>query len=174
VRKFLQTGIFGALLIGLVLTGSTPVHARSLPNIKATDLNKKAVNWPAGLPSDRTVLIIAFTRGQQSQVDGWVSGLKLKSSGGPAWFEVPLINNPGSIARYFIDNGMRSGIPGTEARSHVVTVYAKKAELMKQMGLVGEKTVHVLVVDRKGNILESVSGAYNDAGAAAVTKAAKS
>jgi hypothetical protein len=174
VRKFLQTGIFGALLIGLVLTGSTPVHARSLPNIKATDLNKKAVNWPAGLPSDRTVLIIAFTRGQQSQVDGWVSGLKLKSPGGPAWFEVPLINNPGSIARYFIDNGMRSGIPGTVARSHVVTVYGKKAMLMKQMGLVGEKTVHVLVVDRKGNILESVSGAYSEAGAAAVTKAAKS
>jgi hypothetical protein len=174
VRKFLQAGIFGALLIGLVLTGSTPVHARSLPNIKATDLNKKAVNWPSGLPSDRTVLIIAFTRGQQSQVDGWVSGLKLKSPGGPAWFEVPLINNPGSIARYFIDNGMRSGIPGTEARSHVVTVYGKKAELMKQMGLVGEKAVHVLVVDRKGNILESVSGAYSDAGAAAVNKAIKS
>jgi hypothetical protein len=174
VRKLLQAGIFGMLLIGAVLTGATQVDARSLPNIKATDLNKKAVNWPAGLPSDRTVLIIAFTRGQQVQVDGWVSGLKLKSPGGPAWFEVPLINNPGSIARYFIDNGMRGGIPGTEARSHVVTVYGKKAELMKQMGLFGEKTVHVLVVDRKGNILESVSGAYSEAGAAAVTKAAKS
>ncbi len=174
MRKFLQAGLFSALLITVILTGSRSADARSLPNIKAVDLNKKAVNWPAGLPSDRTVLIIAFTRGQQSQVDGWVSGLKLKSSGAPAWFEVPMINNPGSIARYFIDNGMRSGIPGTEARSHVVTVYGKKADLMKQMGLVGEKSVHVLVVDRKGNILESVSGAYSDAGAAAVNKTIKS
>ncbi len=174
MRILFQTGALWVLLVGLALICAPPANARSLPNIKATDLNKKAVNWPAGLPSDRTVLIIAFTRGQQSQVDGWVSGLKLKSAGGPAWFEVPLINNPGSIARYFIDNGMRGGIPGTEARSHVVTVYAKKAALMKQMGLVGEKSVHVLVVDRKGNIVESVSGTYSDAGAAAVNKALKS
>ncbi len=174
MRATLRLKVLHAFLISMLLIGSSPVNAGSFPNIKASDLNKKAVNWPAGLPSDRTVLIIAFTRKQQSQVDGWVSGLKLKSAGGPAWFEVPMIDDPGSVARYFIDNGMRSGIPGTEARSHVVTVYAKKATLMKQMGLVGEKTVHVLVVDRKGNILASVSGAYNDAGAASVNKAVNS
>jgi hypothetical protein len=151
---------------------SSAASAQTLPPIKAANLNKQAVTWPSGLPAPRTILIIAFDRAQQRQVDGWVAGMGLKAAGAPAWYEVPLINNPGGVARWFIDNGMRSGIPAKADRARVVTVYGDKPALMKSMGLPNE-SVHVLVVERSGKIITRVTGAYSAAGATAILGAIK-
>jgi hypothetical protein len=163
------------LLPLLLLAGFTasPVLAQSIPSVTAYDLNKKKIVWPDALAAQRTVMIIAFTRSQQAQVDGWVNGLNLKAPGAPAWFEVPLINDPGSVARWFIDNGMRSGIRDASARARVVTVYGNKAAMMKTMGLAGEDRVHAIVVDRRGKIMARASGAFSESGAAPILAALK-
>ncbi len=155
------------------LAWTTSGNTQTLPPLKAADLNKRPISWPAGLPAAKTILLIAFQRGQQAQIDEWVRGLKLKSPGAPAWFEVPMIKDPGGIARWFIDNGMRSGIPNPADRAHVVTVYGNKQALMKSMGLPNETTVHALVVDRAGRVLERVSGPYSSAGAQRIEEALK-
>jgi hypothetical protein len=147
--------------------------SQTMPPIKAADLNKKTVSWPGGLPAERTIIMVAFTQGQQKNIDGWVDGMKLKSPNAPIWFEMPLIGKSGSVARFFIDNGMRGGIPNKQDRARVVTVYSDKAAMMKSMGLPSEKQIHVLVVDRSGRILERVSGDYSAAGEAAIRKALK-
>jgi hypothetical protein len=165
---------FKTVIVGLAvaLAGvAAQVDAQTLPPIAAYDLNKKPISWPAGLPAERTILIIAFTRGQQNNVDSWVRGMALKSPGAPAWFEVPMISNPGGIARFFIDNGMRGGIPNVQDRARVVTVYTNKAAMMTAMGLPNETQVHVLVVTRMGKILVRVSGDHSPAGEAAIRQA---
>jgi hypothetical protein len=159
------------MIVLLVLALAVPAAAQILPPISAADLNKKKIVWPRDLTAERTLLIIAFDRAQQAQVDGWVAGLRLKSPGAPAWYEVPLINNPGGLIRSFIDGGMRRGIPSVQDRAHVVTLYGDKKALMKTMGLTNEKTVHALVVDRAGRIIAGVSSSYSAAGAATLNKA---
>jgi hypothetical protein len=163
--------ILFASLMALAL--AVPAAAQVLPPITASDLNKKKISWPRDLTADRTLLIIAFDRAQQAQVDGWVAGLRLKAPGAPPWYEVPLINNPGGIIRSFIDGGMRRGIPNVQDRAHVVTLYGDKKAVMKAMALTSEKTVHALVVDRTGRILARVSGAYSVADALLITRALK-
>jgi hypothetical protein len=98
--------------LALFLMPCVTVSAQQLPIITAKDLNKKTVNWPKDFTAERTILIVAFTRGQQPQIDAWVNALNLKRPGAAPWFETPLIKNPGAFVRSFIDNGMRSGIPG--------------------------------------------------------------
>jgi hypothetical protein len=147
--------------------------AQVLPPVKATNLNKQPVSWPAGLPAARTILLVAFDRKQQAQIDGWVAGMKLKAPGSPAWFEVPLIKDPGGFIRGFIDGGMRRGIPNVEDRAHVVTLYGDKKKLMASMGLTSDAVVHVLIVERSGRIVERVSGCYSAAGAERIFRALK-
>jgi hypothetical protein len=160
-----------ALLCALALLSAGPVSAQTLPPIKAADLNKKPVSWPAGLPAARTILLIAFERKQQAQIDTWVAGLRLKAPGAPAWFEVPMIKDPGRFIRGFIDGGMRRGIPSPADRARVVTVYGDKKALLKSMGIASEAVVHAVVVERSGRITARVSGEYSPAGAAQIMAA---
>jgi hypothetical protein len=168
-----RTSGFAALFAIGVLAFATLANAQVLPPIKAANLNKQAVSWPAGLPAARTILLVAFDRKQQTQIDGWVAGMKLKAPGSPAWFEVPLIKDPGGFIRGFIDGGMRRGIPSTADRARVVTLYGDKKKLMASMGLTSDAVVHVLIVERSGRIVERVSGAYSAAGATRILSALK-
>jgi hypothetical protein len=145
--------------LALFLMPYITVSAQQLPNIIAKDLNKKPVNWPKDFTAERTILIVAFSRSQQPQIDAWVNALQLKSPGAPPWFETPLIKNPGSFVRSFIDNGMRKGIPGTEARSHVVTIYTDKKAFMAAMNLPDEN-IHVVVLSRTGKVVGQVVGPH--------------
>jgi hypothetical protein len=146
-------------------------NTKNIPRIEATDLNKLPIVWPDDLQPGRTLLIVGFQGKQQTNIDTWIVGLNLKSKAAPHWFEVPLINDPGKIGRWFIDNGMRRGIPNIENRSHIVTVYGNKTELMKSMGIAGEEKVHVLVLDQKGQILARVKGDYSEANSKEILKA---
>ncbi len=154
------------------LAVASPLAAQHLPFIAAQDLNKKKIEWPKDFSADRTLLIVAFARGQQPQIDTWVSALKLNAPGAPPWFEVPVIKNPGSFVRSFIDGGMRRGIPSSAARSHVVTVYTDKKAFMAATGLPSED-VHVLVVARSGAVLARATGGQSAPNIALIEAALK-
>lgn len=131
-----------------------------LPALQSKDLNGRELTLPHDLPGERTLLIVAFEREQQSDVDTWTTGLKLAGSNLP-WFELPVIENPGALARWFISGGMRRGIKDQALWQHVVTLYTRKADFKTALGITSEKSVQVLVVDRQGQVLERVIGDYS-------------
>jgi hypothetical protein len=162
-----------ATLLAASLVASV-ARAQSLPVIRTADLNKREIVWPRDLTAERTILIVAFAGSQQPAIDRWVDSLGLKRPGAPVWYEVPMIRNPGGIGRWFINSGMRSGIPDTADRAHVVTVYGDKRAMMQQMGLPDEG-VHVLIVERgSGRILSRTTGDASTAGMAEVNASLRS
>ncbi len=149
---------------------SSPQPANHFPVVNSSDLNGRALSLPKDLPGERTILIVAFQREQQADVDTWTTGLHL-ADGKTPWLELPVIDNPGVIGRWFIDTGMRRGIPSTSTRAHVVTVYTSKTEFKKAIGISSEATVYALVVDRQGTILTSIAGRFSEAGAETILAA---
>jgi hypothetical protein len=167
---FDRTILLAALSLGSFMMPDG-ARAQTMPPIRSADLNKKAIFWPRDFAAERTLIFVAFRRSQQSNIDGWVAGMNLKAKGAPLWFEVPMIDDPGSIGRWFIDNGMRTGIPKAADRARVVTVYGKKATMMSAMNLPNEMQVHAIVVDKAGKIIIRVSGDYSLQGAAVLREA---
>ncbi len=163
--------LFFTLCVTLII-GLPQAFCQILPTVIARDLNKKPVIWPKDFTAEHTILLVAFTRQQQPVVDAWVTGLQLKTPGAPAWFEVPVIKNPGGFVRGFIDNGMRRGIPSVEARAHVVTLYTDKTAFKKAVGLPDED-VHVLVVAKDGKVIARQSGIHTVVKATAIEDALK-
>jgi hypothetical protein len=156
--------------VAILMTTSVSV-AQTIPRIETADLNGKTLVWPSELPRGKTLLIVGFSGDQQSNIDGWVEGLGLKSNTAISWYEVPLIDNPGALGRWFISNGMRRGIQDLTDRAHVVTVYTDKGELMKTLGLKDEGQIHLLVVDGTGKIFERVSGDFTAKAGAIIIRA---
>lgn len=159
----------------LSVTFSEDVDARSpkFPTITTRDLNAKSATFPAELPGPNTVVLIAFHREQQSVLDVWIRKLRLKQPGSPAWIEMPVVPDYGSLWRTFVNKGMRSGIVTTEARSRVFTVFGSRDKFRATLNLPTSDQVYVLLVRRDGTIVARADGRYTSSKARKLLKVLK-
>jgi hypothetical protein len=138
-----------------------------MPSSTGKDLNGTPWVVPEGLPGNETLILIGFDEPQQADIDTWTEELGLSSpSNHIPWIEMPLINNPGMFMRWFINTGMKGGIPSKEVRSHVWTAYTDKKAFMQSCGMPSEEVVYALVVNRKGKILAMEQGDFSKTAAA--------
>ena len=171
----LKFSLLSPLIASLLVSAAFAETPTSFPKVSGKDLNYKPWTAPADFPGDRTLVVVAFAREQQADVDTWTAGLGLTApSNTLPWIEMPLINNPGWFMRWFINTGMRGGIPSKEVRSHVWTAYTDKKAFMQTCGMPSEKVIYALVVDRDGKILAIEPGNYSRAAAERLTGAFQS
>ncbi|MFZ4115286.1 MAG: hypothetical protein ACOYK6_01015 [Chthoniobacterales bacterium] len=143
-----------------------------IPLLHAHDLNGKSLVLPNDLSAQKTLLLVAFERQQQEAVDSWITALELRSPKNQiAWVEVPLLQRPWKLVASWIDHGMRRGITEEAFRAHVWTIYTNRSSFLKALGLTGTKSIVVLVINKKGVILEKVSGDYTKDKAPLILKA---
>lgn len=160
MRSFLVTITVGFMLMHAASSNTVA----QFPSLTSKDLAGSRVDLPAGFPAERSILLVAFEREQQHDIDSWVEGLHLGKQKLP-WLELPVINNPGAMARWFIDSGMRRGIKDRQVWAHVVTLYTKKADFKAAMQITSESTITVFVADRSGKMYARETGPYTqDAG----------
>jgi hypothetical protein len=168
-------GAFGALFA--VFSHCADVTAtpsdRRMPTIETQTLNGRKITLPRELPGEKTLVLMAFTRGQQVNVNTWIDGMKLSES--PyAWVETPVVGKRNGLSKVFIDNGMRSGIRDVATREKTITLYTDRVALLKAMGLKESiKGIFAVVLDRQGNVLASVEGDYSSAKASTLVDALK-
>jgi hypothetical protein len=128
------------------------------PTIEATGLDGRGWRLPADL--DRTsVLILAFQRWQQTEVDGWIEELDALGCPHPL-FEVPTIGRRYRWVRSFIDGGMRAGIPDPVVRARTLTAYTDVGRVLQALGLRDDQHVVAVRVDPNGDMVRPYQGTY--------------
>lgn len=153
------------VLVTMSITLSSQGFSATFPSLSGKNLNGSPWSAPAGFPGKRTLVLIGFDEPQQALIDSWIQGMKLPSSESSiAWVEMPLIENPGMFMRWFIDTGMRGGIPDKATRSRVWTAYTDKKAFLESCGITSTDTITVLVVENDGTILASETGSFSLAG----------
>ena len=106
----------------------------TFPKLTAANLQKKTLSLPEDFAGERNLLLIAFQRKQQKNVDTWLREMKrFESTPDFHYYELPTLGKLNPIARWFINRGMRSGIPDPEARARTITLYLDKAEFKKAL-----------------------------------------
>jgi hypothetical protein len=162
-HQHLRAGlIFGCVLF---VASLRPAFAQSeaprMPSIAAENLNERALTLPADLPAEKTLVLMAFEREQQDEVDTWIKGMDL-ASGKLPWLEVPVVGTGGSLRRSMVNGGMRMGIKDESVRERTVTLFVDRVGLLRSMGLPGEgKIILVLVMNRKGEVLTYAQGRHS-------------
>ncbi len=131
------------------------------PEMRVKNLMDETKDFPREFPADRTVLLIAFQPEQQELLDDWSRKLKLAEPGAPEWLELPVIDDPGAFLRWFVDTGMRSGIPSPATRSRVYTIYAPRDNFVRSLGLPDSQQIHLAIASREGEIITHVSGEWS-------------
>jgi hypothetical protein len=105
---------------GLGLASDTVVDGGArFPRLIASNLEKRTFTLPDDFEGSRNLLLVAFQREQQQQVDTWLREMKQFEGLDPEfrYYELPTIQSPNRLVRWFIDTGMRRDIPDKKARS---------------------------------------------------------
>ncbi|MEM9064905.1 MAG: hypothetical protein AAGB51_05385 [Planctomycetota bacterium] len=163
-----------------------PVDQRPVfPGVVAKDLNGDEYTFPQAFEDRVTVASIAWERLDQLKVDTWIadqgdfeSALGWSEDNPTAekvWFvEFPTISRRNAFSRWFIDNGMRSGIREWDARARTITLYTDKEPFRAQIGIPNEDDIAVAVIDRKGRVAKMVYGRMTPGTKKAVLDAVRS
>ena len=72
---------------------------------------------------------------------------------------------------WFIDGGMRSGIPDAAVRAATITVYTDKPGFLTALGLEDDEEVHIFLLAADGTILWRAAGALSAAAEAELREA---
>jgi hypothetical protein len=161
VRTIAASIVFISGISMYVHCAAQAAPAGRMPVIKTETLSEREVTLPADLPGEKTLVLIAFERVQQKNIDTWVNGLKLKESALP-WIETPVIDPQNAFFRALINGGMRGGIPDTAMREKTITLYTDRNAFIKAMALnSGVKSIYAAVVSRAGQVLTLAEGDYS-------------
>jgi hypothetical protein len=137
---------------------------------------RRKVALPADLEGELNILLIAFQRWQQSVIDTWVPFVRQleETNEGVSYYELPVIQRMNVLARTFINEGMRAGIPDRVARERTITLYVDKISFRKALELPHEDDIYILLVDRQGNALWKGEGAFTPGKGESLTEAVRS
>jgi hypothetical protein len=134
------------------------------PQLQASNLEERLMNLPGDFEGSRNLLLVAFQREQQAQVDTWLREMKRFEEVDPSfrYYELPTIQSPNRLLRWIIDTGMRRGIPDPKARARTITLYIDKAPFLKALGIADEKRIYCFLVDRTGRVLWRTDGVFEE------------
>jgi hypothetical protein len=169
------TSMRSKLGLGLASEAIVDSEAR-FPRLIASNLEKRGFTLPDDLEGSRNLLLVAFQRDQQQQVDTWLREMKRFEKLDPEfrYYELPIIQSPNRLVRWFIDTGMRRGIPDQKARSRTITLYIDKQPFLKALGIADENRIYGFLVNRSGQVLWRAQGRFDDAKAVSLRECLQS
>ncbi len=133
------------------------------PKVSGIDLEGKKQELPQVFNNEFNLVIVAFKREQQSEVDTWIKAIEpiLKEKQNLSFFEIPLIYELSNFKRFWVNNGMRFGIQDEMARKRTITVYTNRDEFFK-ITKMKEDEIYALLIDKNGKILWQGEGIADD------------
>jgi hypothetical protein len=134
--------------------GESAVPEPVFPTVQGENLEKRLFRLPADFEGEMNVVLIAFQREQQAQVDTWVPFLRQFAAEQPRlrYYELPTIKKMGGIMRWIITGGMARGIDDPKARAATITLFLDKEPFCRALGIRTEDVITVAVVDRSGRV----------------------
>lgn len=146
----------------------------SLPAFMSQTLLRQPLAVPGGLPSDRTLAVITFQRGQGAQAESWIEGLNLRNDPSIVWMRMTVRDDPGTqTGRSAFENTLLQHHPAPTDRAKLVPVFTNQASFVRSAGLNGTQQVYAVVVNRQGEVLARAEGKFDPAKARALRETLK-
>lgn len=140
----------------IAATGSDSSH---MPRMTGINLEGADIKIPDAFSADFNLVSIAFEQEHQIDVNTWIAVADdlMKTRSDLAFFELPVIDNLSAPYRWYVNNGMRSGIPDPVARARTVTVYTDRDAFLRMVDMKPDR-IYTVLSDRSGKIIWRAEG----------------
>ncbi len=135
------------------------VEGMAFPILVAETLAGARFQTPDPERENTHVILIAFKRGVQPQIDRWLAALAepVEKRSNVEMYEIPMLAGGWRLMSGIIDGGMRSGIPA-EQHSSVATFYGDVNRYKDILDMDEENVCYLYVIAPQGTIRFAVSG----------------
>jgi hypothetical protein len=133
------------------------------PSMVGIDLIGEQRKVPESFESEYNIVAVAFEREHQTDVNSWITVADkiLAKNSNIKFYEIPLIYEMYGPYRFWVNNGMRSGIPDLKARLRTITVYTEREKFLRLMNMESDG-IYLLLLDKKGKVLWQTEGPSDD------------
>ena len=170
ISLFITLFLLQSCIIGAGTNSRIEANKNSyFPKITGIDLNGQEQEIPTVFKNKFNLVILAFKREQQAEVDTWIKAIEpiIKENPNLNLYEIPLIYQLSAFGRMWVNNGMRFGISDKAARKRTITVYTDREEFFRITRMQEDK-IYALLIDDGGKILWRAEGIANIANLTAV------
>jgi len=163
----LSAAVFGGVLWRVAPNQSLLEVSREevhFPTVSGFNLNRQEFTFPQDLAGELNILFVPFLQRQQLVVNTWIPFAQETEAAFPGvvYYELPTIDEMPSLSRMFVNEGMRAGIPDQTARERTVTLYIDTGRFMEATDITGKDAVHIMLVNRSGDILWRTTGRFDE------------
>lgn len=134
----------------------------TFPTVSGSNLQRQKIALPQELEGEYNLLFVPFQQWQQSEVNSWIALAEQLEEQYPnlVYYELPTIRTLNSLSKFFINEGMRAGIPNTKSRQRTITLYLDKSSFQSALAMPDEDHIYILIIDRQGNEFFRARGSY--------------
>lgn len=145
----------------------------TFPTVNGSNLQRAKLTLPQDFEGKYNLLFIAFQQWQQDEVNTWIPLAESCEAQYPGlvYYELPTIRSLNALSKFFINEGMRAGIPNSKSRSRTITLYLEKDDFRTALGLEDENHIFALLIDHQGNELWRARGSLSQSSEASLLEA---
>ena len=135
----------------------------SFPTVSGSNLERRRFHLPGDLDGELNWLILAFWQRHQGAVNTWMPLARELEEEHPGLvtYELPVIQSRSRVSQWFIDSGMRAGIPDRHVRSRTITLYLDKPPFLDSLEIGSDDAICSVVVNRSGEVLWRTAGPWS-------------
>ena len=145
----------------------------TFPTVNGSNLQRAKLTLPQDFEGKYNLLFIAFQQWQQDEVNTWIPLAESCEAQYPGlvYYELPTIRSLNALSKFFINEGMRAGIPNSKSRSRTITLYLEKDDFRTALGLEDENHIFAILIDHQGNELWRARGPLSQSSEASLLEA---
>ena len=138
---------------------------KPFPKIEGISLSGNNITFPDVLIGKPSVLAVAFRQKAQKCINTWADELLLKYGINKSvnYYEIPMLGGQYTMARNWIDGGMRGGVP-KPLHDYTVTYYGPLRSYFKSLGISSKSDCYIYVLNNKGKVVDRHKGYSTEKG----------
>ncbi len=135
----------------------------SFPIVNGSNLRREKITLPQDFEGKFNLIFVAFQQWHQEEVNSWIPLAESLEEQFPGlvYYELPTIRSLSTLSRFFINEGMRAGIPNPKSRERTVTLYLDKDEFRSALSMKDENHIYILLLDNQGEELWRDRGSHS-------------
>ena len=170
MRKILLIliSLYSAVSAALLPIGSGPIsdiesfssESKLFPQVRGTNLEGEQFLIPQDLKAKKKLLLIAFKRKQQEDINTWLTSTTELLNKYPDFsvYEIPVLKKFNFLMRFNINNGMRYGIDSKMQRERTITLYLDKDKFNQALEIETQDTIYAFLLNEKNEIIWKAQG----------------
>ena len=138
---------------------------KPFPKIEGISLSGDKVTFPDVLVGKPSVLAVAFRQKAQKCINTWADELLLKYGIDKSinYYEIPMLGGQYTMARNWIDGGMRGGVP-KPLHDYTVTYYGSLRSYFKSLEISSKGDCYMYVLNSEGVVVDRHNGYSTEKG----------